>query len=157
MQLCVQTQISTQNERLWISQNLIYFKYNTCLSHTEINTFLVFSQAQESKKMCLENTLFVLPLSMQRLNEIAVLSSAISWHRLIQMDGLLWSLIVQKPLSGMLHERKSRSHGNPTTDSNPNSSYLKSRTFRPIMVNFNENSLQYRQILRLSKGKYLKN
>lgn len=69
-----------------------YFS-NICLSHTETNIFLGFSQAQESKQMCLENTFSMLPLkasflSLQLLNEIDIPSSAISWHRLIQTGGL---------------------------------------------------------------------
>lgn len=141
--MCANSQRSIQNEGLRISENLIFFKSNIFLRHTETNVFLGFSQAQESKQMCLENTFSVLPLkvsslSLQLLNEIDIPSSAISWHRLIQMDRLLWSLIVQKPISGMPHEVM----GILLETVVPRSSgYLKSRTFRFIVVNFNENSL----------------
>lgn len=123
VQMWANSQRSTQNKGLWISENLIFFKYIICLSHTETN-ILGFSQAQKSKQTCLENTFSVLPLnasslSMQLLNKIDIPSSAISWHRLIQMDGLLWSLIVQKPLSGVPRERETGSQGNPTRDSSP--------------------------------------
>lgn len=53
--MCANSQRSTQNEGLRISENLIFFKYNICLSHAETKVFLGFSQAQESKQMCLEN------------------------------------------------------------------------------------------------------
>ena len=81
--MCANTEGSTQNEELWISENLIFFRYNICLSHTETNVFLGFSKTQESKKMCLENTFSVLPLkasslSLQLLNKIDIPSSAIS-------------------------------------------------------------------------------
>ena len=92
--MCANSQRSTQNEGLRISENLIFFKYNICLSPIETNIFLSSSQAQESEQMCLENTFSVLSLkasslSLQLLNEIDIPSSAISWHRLTQMDGLL--------------------------------------------------------------------
>lgn len=89
--MCANSQRSAQNEGLWISENLIY---SICLSCTETNIVLGFSQAQESKQMWLENMFSVLPLKAsslrsQLMTETDISLSAMNWHRLIQMDGLL--------------------------------------------------------------------
>lgn len=109
--------------------------------------------------MVLEYTFSVLPLkasslSSQIVNEIGT-CSAISQPRQTQMDAL--KCPSPENLQGCTMRRNLEAmRGLQETVVLRSSSYLNSRTFRHIIVNFKENSLQNRQILRLRNGKRLK-